>query len=203
MNGTSRILVVATLALILAGCAPTPETVEIPPGDPAASPSAEAPPAAEVPPPASVIPSSCDLPELVELIDGLGFPGAIDVTPLWDPADGTDLKLALDNGGLACAWGVPETDGGVVVYWVPVTDALWIEASELWTSDGMESIDVPDLAEDAAFFTYLPQSETNEFPRWELNVRFTDLWIQVATSSWVNPSDGNAVVESAREIATP
>jgi hypothetical protein len=140
---------------------------------------------------------------MVELIDGLGFPGAIDVTPPWEPADGTDLKLALDNGGIACAWGPPNTDGGVIVYWVPVTDELWAEASGLWESGGLEPIDVPDVAEDAAYFIYRAQSETNEFPRWELNLRFTDLWIQVATSSWENPSDGNAVVEAAREIAAP
>ncbi len=140
---------------------------------------------------------------MVELIDGLGFPGAIDVTPPWEPADGTDLKLALDNGGIACAWGPPNTDGGVIVYWVPVTDELWTEASGLWESGGLEPIDVPDVAEDAAYFIYRAQSETNEFPRWELNLRFTDLWIQVATSSWENPSDGNAVVEAAREIAAP
>jgi hypothetical protein len=73
----------------------------------------------------------------------------------------------------------------------------------LWESGGLEPIDVPDVAEDAAYFIYRAQSETNEFPRWELNLRFTDLWIQVATSSWENPSDGNAVVEAAREIAAP
>lgn len=195
MNGTSRLFVVATLAVVLAGCAPTPAVEVTPSAEPVAAPTTAPLPA--------VIPTSCDLPEMVELIDGLGFPGAIDVTPPWDPADGTDLKLALDNGGIACAWGPPNTDGGVIVYWVPVTDALWTEASELWASSGLEPIDVPDVTEDAAFFTYLPQSATTEFPRWELNLRFTDLWIQVATGSWETPSDGNAVVDAALDIATP
>ena len=197
MTTIARILLVASLAVGLAGCAPTPTPDVTAPIEPAASSTAEP------QPPAPVIPSSCDLPEMVELIEGLGFPGAIDVTPPWEPADGTDLKLALDNGGIACAWGPPNTDGGVIVYWVPVTDELWTEASGLWESGGLEPIDVPDVAEDAAYFIYRAQSETNEFPRWELNLRFTDLWIQVATSSWENPSDGNAVVEAAREIAVP
>lgn len=195
MNGISHILVVATLAVALAGCAPTPALEVTPSAEPVAAPTTA--------PLTAVIPTSCDLPDMVELIDGLGFSGAIDVTPPWDPADGTDLKLALDNGGIACAWGPPNTDGGVIVYWVPVTDALWTEASELWASSGLEPIDVPDLTEDAAFFTYLPQSATTEFPRWELNLRFTDLWIQVATGSWETPSDGNAVVDAALDIATP
>jgi len=73
----------------------------------------------------------------------------------------------------------------------------------LWESNGAESIDVPDLAEDAAYFTYLPQSETNEFARWELNVLFDELWIQVGTSSWVDSTDGNAVIETALEVAQP
>lgn len=197
MTTFAQVLIVASLSVALAGCAPTPAPDVTAPVDPAASATAEPEPAM------AVIPSSCDLPEMVELIDGLGFAGAEDVTPPWDPADGTDLKLALDNGGIACAWGPPNTDAGVIVYWVPVTDALWTEASGLWQSSGLESVDVPDLAEDSAYFTFLPQSENNEFPHWELNLRFTDLWIQVATSSWETSSDGNAVVEKALEIATP
>lgn len=197
MTTFARLILAASLAVVLAGCAPTPDPVVTPSGEPVVSPTAGPEPSA------SVIPASCDLPEMVGLIDGLGFPGAIDVTPPWEPADGTDLKLALDNGGIACAWGPPNTDAGVIVYWVPVTDALWTEASALWESNGLESIDVPDIDEDAAYFEYLPQSVDNEFPHWELTLRFTDLWIQVATSSWVNPSDGNSVVEAARDIAAP
>ncbi len=197
MNRFARFLLAASLAVALTGCASTPAPDITAPVDPAVSPSAE------VPPPAAVIPSSCDLPEMVAVIDGLGFTGAEDVTPPWDPADGTDLKLALDNGGIACAWGPLNTDVGVVVYWVPVTDALWTEASEIWESSDMEPVDVPDVAEDAAYFVYQARSETSEFPRWELNLRFTDLWIQVGTSSWTNPADGNAVVDVALEIAAP
>lgn len=197
MTTIARILLVASLAVGLAGCAPTPTPDVTAPIEPAASSTAEP------QPPAPVIPSSCDLPEMVELIEGLGFPGAIDVTPPWEPADGTDLKLALDNGGIACSWGPPEADAGVTVYWVPVTDELWAEASDLWESSDMEAVDVPDLAEDAAYFSYLPASGDSLYPRWELNVRFADLWIQVGTSSWENPSDGNAVVDAALDIAVP
>jgi hypothetical protein len=197
MTTFARFLVAVSLSVALAGCAPLPAPDVTTPVEPAASVTPEPEPSA------AVIPLSCDLPEMVELIDGLGFPGAIDVTPPWDPADGTDLKLALDNGGIACAWGPPNTDAGVIVYWVPVTDALWTEASGLWEASGLESVDVPDMAENAAFFTYLPASEDNIYPRWELNLRFTDLWIQVATSSWETPADGNGVVLTALELATP
>jgi hypothetical protein len=197
MTTFARIVLAASLAVVLAGCTPQPTPNVTGPSEPTASPPVEP----QLP--ASIIPSSCDLPAMVELIDGLGFPGAIDVTPAWEPAEGTDLKLALDNGGIACAWGPPNTDAGVIVYWVSVTDELWTEASGLWESSGLESVDVPGLTEDAAYFVYAPQSEDNEFPHWEVNLRFTDLWIKVATSSWENPSDGNAIVEAAREIALP
>lgn len=188
---------VAALLLGIAGCSSTTVPVTPTPTESAVTPTATATPVA------TVIPSSCDIPEMLALIDSIGFTGAIDVTPPWEPADGTDLKLAIDGGGIACAWGPPNTDAGVVVYWVPATDGLWSEATALWESNGAESIDVPDLAEDAAYFTYLPQSETNEFARWELNVLFDDLWIQVGTSSWVESTDGNAVIETALEVAQP
>lgn len=195
MTNLTNGLIVGALALVLSGCAPVAEPVEPSPSTPDVTPTAA--------PVSVVIPDSCDLPEMLTLIDGLGFPGAVDVTPPWEPADGTDLKLALDNGGIACAWGPPNTDGGVVVYWVPVTDELWAEASTVWESNGLAPIDVPDLDEDAAYFTYLPQSESNEFPHWEVNARFGGLWIQVATSSWVESSDGNDVILQALDIAQP
>jgi hypothetical protein len=193
MNG----LGVATLLLGIAGCSPTTAPVTPTPTESVVTPTATAAPES------AVIPKSCDIPEMLALIDSIGFTGAVDVTPPWEPADGTDLKLAIDGGGIACAWGPPNTDAGVVVYWVPVTDSLWAVATGLWVSDGLDPIDVPDMAEDAAYFTYLPQSETNEFARWELNVLFDDLWIQVGTSSWVDSSDGNAVIETALDAALP
>jgi hypothetical protein len=190
-------LCVAALLVGIAGCSPNLAPVTPTPTESTATPTATA------VPDAAVIPASCDIPEMLALIDSVGFTGAIDVTPPWEPADGTDLKLAIDGGGIACAWGPPNTDAGVVVYWVPASDTVWTEATALWETDGAEPIDVPDLAEDAAYFTYLPQSETNEFSRWELNVRFGDLWIQVGTSSWVESTDGNAVIETALDVAHP
>ena len=198
MTTIARILLVASLAVGLAGCAPTPTPDVTAPIEPAASSTAEP------QPPAPVIPSSCDLPEMVELIEGLGFTGAIDVTPPWEPADGTVLKLALDNGGIACAWGPPNTDAGVVVYWVSVDDELWADASDIWWSEGAGPMDFDGLDEDAGFFVAEDVGVNgNEFARWELNVRYGSLWIQVGTSSWENPSDGNAVVDAALEIAVP
>lgn len=199
MNAMLSGLLGGTLVLILAGCGQQ----AVPSSEPTSEASPPAVETMEPVAPAFVIPDSCDLPSMLNTIENLGFPGTVDVTPEWTPADGTDLKLAIDGGGIACGWGPPDTDGGVVVYWVPVTDELWGEASALWESEGMYSIDVPSLDEDAAYFTYLPLTEEREFPRWELNVRIGSLWIQVGTSSWVNPTDGNAVVEAALQVATP
>lgn len=194
MSTITRFLAATVLVGSLAGCAPMSEPMPTESVTPTVTPTEAAGPA---------IPASCDLPEMLSVIESLGFTGAEDVTPPWDPAEGTDLKLALDNGGIACAWGPPNTDAGVVVYWVPVTDALWAEASALWVESGSETVDVDGLDEDAAYFTYLPQSETNEFSRWEVNVRYGSLWIQVGTSSWTDPVEGNEVVVTALELATP
>jgi hypothetical protein len=197
MNVIIRGLILGSAALAVTGCAPAAVG---PTAEPAATVSPSTAPTSNV---VYSIPNTCDLPAMVEVIDGLGFSGAEDVTPPWEPADGTDLKLAIDAGGIACAWGPPNTDAGVVVYWVPVDDLLWSEASSIWESQGSAAIDVPDVDEDAAFFLYEPQDGMNEFARWELNLRFDDLWIQVGTSSWQDPADGNAVVDAALDIATP
>lgn len=198
MSTITRFMSATVLVGLLAGCAPAADSGPTSSSDPAVTPTVSPSESASV-----AIPSSCDLPEMVAVIDGLGFTDAEDVTPPWEPAEGTDLKLALDNGGIACAWGPPNTDSGVVIYWVPVDEAVWSDATALWIEGGLESVDVVGLDEDVAYFVYQPQSETQEFPRWELNVRYDSLWIQVGTSSWTDPADGNDVVLTALDVATP
>ena len=184
------------IAMSIAGCAsPTP-------GEPSASEPVSTPTSGD--PVAAVTlqpPADCDQPSMVALINGLGFTGAEDVTPPWTPAEGTTLKLALDDGGLACAWGPPNTDAGVVVWWSTVDDDGWTAATDIMISEGQADIDVAGLDEDAAMFIFEPASDDAIFPHWELNARFDDLWIHVATSSWEFPADGNAVVSEALTLA--
>lgn len=148
------------------------------------------------------VPISCDLPSMLGVIEDLGFTGSEDVTPPWDPADGTDLKIALDNGGLACAWGPYGTDVGVVVYWVKLTGTAWEDAKQIWLSEGEEQVDIPGLDEDEAYFVYSPAGGDYEWARWEANARFGDLWVQVGTSSFVEPDSANTVFEEALKVAS-
>ena len=148
------------------------------------------------------VPASCDLPSMLRVIEDLGFTDSEDVTPPWDPANGTDLKIALDNGGLACAWGPYGTDVGVVVYWVKLTGTIWEDAKQIWLADGEQLIDIPGLDEDEAYFVYSPAGGDYEWARWEANARFGDLWVQVGTSSFVEPDAANTVFEEALKLAS-
>ena len=189
---------------VLAGCSTPSPTPTVSPTETSASPTPTSTPTVTptTPPTTYVIPDSCALPAMIRTIRGLGFTGAVDVTPPWEPADHTDLKIALDNGGRACAWGPPGTDVGVVVYWVPLSGTMWNDARKIWQEGGANAIDIPGLDEDAAYYVYMPAGGDAEWARWEMDARFGDLWVQVGTSSWDTPDAGNVVFEKALKIAT-
>ena len=150
------------------------------------------------------IPESCAVPSVIGVIESLGFPGVTDVTPPWTPAAGTDLAAALNGGGIACGYGIPDTDSGVTVYWVPDADAVFdATATVVWEVEGVNTVDL-DLSRDevTAYFQYVEMDSENIYPHWEVNVLFEGgLWLHVATSSWIEPNDGNSVIEAMLDIA--
>lgn len=150
------------------------------------------------------IPDSCAVASVIGAIETSGFPGVTDVTPTWTPAAGTDLAAALGGGGIACGYGIPNTDGGVTVYWVPDADAEFdATATVVWEVEGVNTVDL-DLSRDevTAYFQYFEMDSENIYPHWEVNVLFEGgLWLHVATSSWVEPNDGNSVIEAMLESA--
>ena len=130
-----------------------------------------------------------------------GFTGAVDATPPWDPAAGTTLKLALDNGGRACGWAPPGADAGVAIWWTIVTPKTWKKVGTLDAASGMATTDIPNLNEDAAWWVYEPLGGANEFPRWEADALFGTLWIHMGSISWDTPDGGNVFFERALDIA--
>lgn len=208
-----RILQFGAVALVTTGlltaCAvPSPSptvTVTVDPGDSSgtAEPTPEPSETSEPEPvePVATIPGSCNLRPMIAVIRNMGFPGAVDVTPPWTPANGTTLKISLDSGGRACAWGIPNTDGGVVVWWTLVTNRRWDRVITTASGEGAAPEDIAGLAEDEAYFLYEPMGPTNEFPFWQVDARFGSLWLHVATSSWTKPNQGNPVIKRALKVA--
>lgn len=199
---TIKLAAVASLASIalLAGCA-APESPEPEPTTAASTPAEETPSPSM---PDWVIPDTCAIDSIVSTIDSSGFPGAVDVTPAWSPAAGTDLAAALDADGIACGYGIPETDSGITLYWVPdAIDVFADTAAAVWVPEGSSIVDL-DLSVDevAAHFQYIPADEDNFYPHWEVNVLFEGgLWLHVATSSWQQPNDGNSIIETMLTVA--
>jgi hypothetical protein len=195
------LLVGSTVALgLLTGCsASEPTDSATPESEPTAVSESPEP---EVP--SWSIPESCAVESVIDVLDSSGFPGVEDLTPSWTPAAGTDLAAALDGGGIACGYGIPETDSGITIYWVPDAAAVFdATATGLWTVEGASTVDLA-LSRDevTAYFQYVEMDSTNLYPHWEVNVLFDGgLWVHVATSSWIEPDDGNSVIEAMLEAA--
>ena len=180
--------------LLISGCQPGQMTPSPSESSPSAPPTDA--------PVAYIVPESCDQPSMISAIEELGFENVADLKPEWDPGERTDLKLAIDNGGLVCAWGPAGSDSGVYVYWVKTPDEIWNSAKRLWREEGASAIDVPGLNEIAAYYSFHEPSGDAVWSWWELNARFDGLWIHVATYGLNDdPAAANSVVEAALEIA--
>ena len=198
----ARLFTVSALLLpLLVGCTPVDSSGEGSPDPDVTVPEETASPS-EI---SWTIPDSCAVESVISAIRAAGFPGAVDVTPPWTPAAGTDLAAALDAGGIACGYGIPETDSGVTVYWVANSaDVFASTASAVWVPEGANAVDL-DLNRDEtiAYFQQTDASADSEYPHWEVNVLFEGgLWLHVATSSWNDPDDGNSIIEEMLQLAS-
>jgi hypothetical protein len=197
-----RLFTVSALVLpLLVGCTPVDSSGEESPSPEMAIPEETSAPSETT----WTIPESCAIESIVTAINAAGFPGAVDLTPSWTPAAGTDLAAALDAGGIACGYGIPDTDAGMTVYWV--TDAVEVfgtTASTVWVPEGAEAANLDLSVEDiTAYFQQTDADADNEYPHWEVNVLFDGgLWVHVATSSWQNPEDGNSIIEEMLQLAS-
>lgn len=187
---------------LLAGCSPAGPEESVGPEPETVTPSESAVPE-EI---TWTIPVTCELDSVLASIENNGFPGVVDLNPAWSPAAGTDLAAALDAGGIACGYGIPETDAGVTAYWVPnAEDVFEATAQSVWIPEGATIVDLDlSIAEVATYYVQVDGGTESEFPHWEVNVIFDGgLWLQLATSSWSMPNDGNAIIEAMLEVATP
>jgi undecaprenyl-diphosphatase len=115
----------------------------------------------------------------------------------WQPAAGTELADFLNNGGIACTYGIQSAEVGITVDWVPNGTALFNNRTAGWLAEGYEKIDIPNLMESEAYFFQRDQSPTNEFSRYQVKFLINGFWINLSASFGKTIEDSSGWIKAA------
>ena len=129
------------------------------------------------------IPTDCEKTGVRQALATI-MPGAKFIPTKWQPAAGTELGDFLNNGGLACSYGLQSSEIGTTVKWVSDKDRLFEKRVQGWLSEGYEKVDIPDFMNSEAYFLLKKQSATQEFHIWILNIRYQGAWIQLSCTAF-------------------
>jgi undecaprenyl-diphosphatase len=115
----------------------------------------------------------------------------------WEPAPGTELADFLNNGGIACTYGIQSAEVGISVDWVGDATSLFNNRVEGWISGGFQKIDIPNLSESEAYFFQRDQSPTNEFHQYRVNLLIDGFWISLGSSFGKTIEDSSEWLKAA------
>jgi hypothetical protein len=145
---------------------------------------------------ALAIPTDCTetsvLPAMQKIAAGSQF-----IPTQWQPAPGTELADVLDNGGLACSYGLQSAEIGTTVKWVSNAKGLFEKRIAGWVNEGFAKVDIPGLNNSEAYFQLKKQSPTQEFHIWILNVKYRGIWIQVSCTAFAQDLESGLTILKA------
>lgn len=144
------------------------------------------------------IPSSCETTQVLPLLQQKVTNAKYIVMP-WQPAPGTELADVLDNKGIACTYGDQPAEIGVTVMWVKDTGTLYSNRVSGWTAQGFVNMDLSGIDEESAYYLYKPQSQTQEFHVWIVNLKINGIWIQLSSTMANSIEDGLPYLKAAIE----
>ena len=132
---------------------------------------------------ALTIPTDCEKTKVLEAMNAI-VPDSLYIPTQWQPAAGTELADFLNNGGLACSYGIQSAEIGTTVKWVSDSTELFEKRTSEWVSQGFTKVDIAGIDESAAYFQLKKQSATQEFHIWIVNMKYHGAWIQVSCTAF-------------------
>ena len=115
----------------------------------------------------------------------------------WQPADGTDLKVILDSGGIACTYGVKQAEIGATVSWAEDTSGLFDSRIAAWMGQGFEETSLPGVTADRIFVITTAAMNAREIHSWSANILAKGNWIQVSASYIYKNTEATELVNAA------
>lgn len=146
------------------------------------------------------VPSTCDLPEMTSAFD-VRIPGSGYVPTDWQPAEGTQLKLFLDNAGIACTYGIQSAEVGGTVMWMKDSNGLFNNQETAWKAQKYRAIDIQGIDESAAYLLPVTATGVDGMYIWEVNLLVDDMWISVAGSFIHDITEARDIISAALDVA--
>ena len=115
----------------------------------------------------------------------------------WQPADGTDLKVILDGGGIACTYGVQQAEIGATVLWAEDKSGLFDSRIAAWKGQGFEETSLPGVTADRIFVITADAMNAREIHSWSANILVKRNWIQVSASYIYKDAEATELVNAA------
>ena len=97
------------------------------------------------------IPSDCTKTGLNEALAKI-VKGSKYIATQWQPALGTELADVLNNGGLACSYGLQSAEIGATARWVEDKNMIFENRVNGWLKDGYSKVLLDGIDTDAAYF---------------------------------------------------
>ena len=148
-----------------------------------------------------VVPASCAATKILNDIS-MKIPKSEIIDTKWQPSPGTELADVLGNGGIACSYGIQRAEIGTTILWVDNSTSIFEKHVASWVAKKYTKIDLAGVDESAAYFLYKPQSTTNEFHIWTLDILIHGMWIQVSATFLNSIDEGASLITAAIASAT-
>ena len=129
------------------------------------------------------IPSDCNKTGLNEALAKI-VKGSKYIATQWQPALGTELADVLNNGGLACSYGLQSAEIGATARWVEDKNMIFENRVNGWLKDGYSKVLLDGVDTDAAYFLLKRQSPTQEFHIWVLNFKYQGAWFSLSCTAF-------------------
>lgn len=148
-----------------------------------------------------LVPSDCNQQGVIDSFDR-EVPGSQYVPTQWQPAPGTDLAAAYDNGGIACSYGIQVAEIGGTILWASNKDGVWNKRVTDWEKAGLLKIDLPNLDETDAYILKEGSTSADEMHVWAINVLIGGIWIQVGATFLQTVEEALPIIEAAIDAAS-
>ena len=141
------------------------------------------------------IPAACqDSKVLVALKNEI--PEAVFIDTKWTPAPNTELADFLNNGGIACSFGVASAEIGVTVRWVLDKSNNFEKWRKNWIESGYVESNLSEYSLPKGYLLIKPQSETQEFSIWSLNFKSGGVWVSINRTFGENLDAGKDIINA-------
>jgi len=124
------------------------------------------------------------------------IPGAVFIDTKWTPAPDTELADILNNGGIACSYGIASAEIGATVRWVLDGANNFDKWKSKWLENGYSASRFEGFWSKKGYVLIKPQSETQEFAIWTLNFKESDVWVSISRTSGENLAAGRDIINA-------